>query len=85
MFYLAGAVAFFVCYEIYMVIMTWYSLEEKKVGFSSLRTKEVCSITGAIALLLYAVLGKSFFVLADLKKHFLCRQHQLTLKKTDCT
>ena len=67
LFYLVGAAAFFICYDIYMVIMTCYSLGEKKIGSISLRTKVVCSIIGVITLLLFVFLGKSFFVLADLK------------------
>lgn len=53
-----SAVVFFFGYEFYMIIMTWYSISEARVGIASLTVKQLCTIVAGIALIAFIVMSK---------------------------
>ena len=53
-----SAVVFFFGYEFYMIIMTWYSISEARVGITSLTVKQLCTIVAGIALIVFIVMSK---------------------------
>lgn len=50
-----AAVIFFVCYEINMVILNWFTLEqERNIGYV---LRELCAIVAGVALVLFALMS----------------------------
>lgn len=53
-----SAVVFFFGYEFYMIIMTWHSINEERVGIPSLTAKQLCTIVTGIVLIAFILMSK---------------------------